>query len=113
MQLSLCFPFIYLLVACLSQPPPTPVKKVIPLCLLLNTEPRNTWLVKLMLAKYLYNEWKLCVCGGAVFSIRREEKKDGQQNERKERRKNRDGRALRSLKQLMLTFKRGNGPMIG
>lgn len=54
----------------------------------------------------------LCV-GRGVFSIRREEKKDGQENERKERRKNRDGRALRSLKQLMLTFNRGNRPMIG
>lgn len=111
-QLSLCFPFIYLLVACLPRPPPTAVRKVIPLCSLLNTEPKNAWLVKVMLTRYLYNAWKLC-WGGGEFSIRREEKKDGQQNERKERRKNRDGRALRSLKQLMLTFSRGDGPMIG
>lgn len=54
------------------------------------------------------------LCGrGEVFSIWKEEKKDGQQNERKERRKNREGTALRSLKQLMLTLNRGNGPMMG
>lgn len=54
------------------------------------------------------------LCGrGEVFSIWKEEKKDGQQNERKERRKNREGAALRSLKQLMLTLNRGNRPIMG
>lgn len=53
------------------------------------------------------------LCGrGEVFSIWKEEKKDGQQNERKERR-DREGTALRSLKQLILTLNRGNGPMMG
>lgn len=53
------------------------------------------------------------LCGrGEVFSIWKEEKKDGQQNERKERR-NREGTALRSLRQLMLALNRGNGPMMG
>lgn len=47
------------------------------------------------------------LCGrGEVYSIWKEEKKDGQQNERKERRKNREGTALRSLKQLMLTLRK-------
>lgn len=55
----------------------------------------------------------VCVCGGGgVFSIRKEENKDEQQNERKER-KNREVTALRSLKQLMLTLNRGNRSMVG
>lgn len=48
--------------------------------------------------------------GGKYFLYGK--KKDGQQNERKERR-NREGTALRSLKQLMLTLNRENGPMMG
>lgn len=82
-----------------------------PLCSLLNTEPKNAELVKLMHTKYSYNEWKPCVGGGKYFLYGK--KKDGQQNGRKERRKNREGTALRSLKQLMLTLNRGNGPMMG
>lgn len=44
-----------------------------PLCSLLNTEPKNAELVMLMHTKYSYNEWKPCVGGGEVFSIWKEE----------------------------------------